>query len=594
MNSSKIPSDDIRKTVQHNKKKKSNKLPIIIIMSIIIVAGIIYLTNILKNKKITLEEITEYNYFLISDEDKIGVIDKTGKVIIEPEYDYIQIPNPSKDVFVCLYDYNSSTKEYNSKVLNEEGKNILTKYSGIQAIANNNTSINNLYQTAILMYKENGKYGTISLDGQKITDAIYDSIETLEYKDGILKVSKDGLYGLIDLNGEEIVEPNYNSIVADGYYNENYDKAGYIVNIKTDTGYRYGYINYKGKQVLDTIYTNIKRITEIKNGEDFYLITYKNGQVGLIKNGQTVIENQYEKLEYDLANNIVMLQKNGSQGVYDLAGNMILPIQYDQITFMGSYINATKDGNLLVFDNGGTKMADDSYKSLNAINDGEYYITIDRNNNYGLLGNNKQVLINNEYSYMEYAFGKYFIVSKNGKSGVIDSDNNIMIEISQDVVQKIIGTNIIQTINSSTNTINLYNKELQQIFSQIDARIYIETNYIEVISKDNVSYFDYDGNNKNATEIFVNNKIFSAEKDGKWGYVDKEGNVIVDYIYDMTLNINKYGFGAIKLNDMWGVVSETGEIIKEPTYKLTDVKPQFIGEYYKINDSYGVDYYSNK
>ena len=594
MNSSKVFNDDIRKTVQHNKKKKSNKLPIIIILLIIIIAGIIIAVNALKDRNIELQEVTEYNYFIITNDGQMGVIDKSGNVIIEPQYQNMQIPNPSEDVFICLYDYNSQTKEYNSKVVNKDGKDILTKYSGVQAIANNNTSINNLYQTGILMYKENGKYGTISLDGKKITKPIYDSIETLEYKDGILKVSKDGLYGLIDLNGNEIVEAKYNSIVADGYYNQNYDKAGYIVNIKTDTGYRYGYINYRGKQVLDTIYTNIKRITENKSEEDFYLITYKNGQVGLIKNGQTIIDNQYEKLEYDSTNNIIMIQKNGDQGVYDLSGNMILPIQYDEITFMGSYINAMQDGNLLVFDNVGTKLADDSYKSLNSINDGEYYITIDKNNNYGLLGNNKQVLINNEYSYMEYAFGEYFIVSKNGKSGVVDENNNIIIEISQDVAQKINGTNIIQTINSSTKTTNLYNSELQPILLETDARIYIEKDYIEVISQNNVSYFDYNGNTKDATEIFVNNTIFASNKNGKWGYVDKEGNVVVDYIYDMALNIDKYGFGAIKLNNKWGVISADGNIIKEPTYTLTDVKPQFIGEYYRINDSYGVDYYSNK
>ncbi len=52
------------------------------------------------------------------------------------------------------------------------------------------------------------------------------------------------------------------------------------------------------------------------------------------------------------------------QGVYDLDGSMILPIQYENITFAGSYLNAEKDGKLLVFDVAGTLQSDDSYKSV--------------------------------------------------------------------------------------------------------------------------------------------------------------------------------------------------------------------------------------
>lgn len=140
--------------------------------------------------KITAKEVTNFNYFITTIDGKSGVIDKKGNVVINNEYDYVQIPNPEKPVFICLYDYNTETMEYSSKVLNENKKEILSKYEKVQAIPNNNTSISNPYQTEILQYKSNGKYGLITLSGSKITDAIYDSIETLEYKDGILKVKK--------------------------------------------------------------------------------------------------------------------------------------------------------------------------------------------------------------------------------------------------------------------------------------------------------------------------------------------------------------------------------------------------------------------
>ena len=592
--------DDLRKSVK-NSKKKGNKRNFkkIIKMLLLIVALImvtIVINNLIRNKKITQEEVTEYNYFITSIDGKSGVIDKTGKTIVEPQYDYVQIPNPSKPIFVCLYDYSADSKEYTSKVLNGNNKEILTNYKNVQAIPNNNTSINNSYQTQILRYKENDKYGVVSINGKKITPAIYESIETLEYKDGILKVEKDGKYGLIDLNGEEIVKTEYNSIETDGYYYENskYEKAGYIVNIRTDEGYRYGYINYKGRQTLDTMYTNIKRITEIKDDNVVYLITYNNGKAGILKNGQTLIENKYESIEFDGTNNILMLQQNAKQGVYDLEGNMILPIQYENITFAGKYINVYKDGKLLVFDVTGTLQSEDSYKSLITVANGKYIITMNRDNKYGVIDSNKTNILENKYSYIEYAFDNYFIVSLDEKTGIVDGNNNIIIPIEKDIVQNIRGTNTIQVINSSDNTSELYNKKMEKVSTQTDARIYIKDNYIEIASANNIEYFDFDGNKQEAKNIFTENKIFAQQKDGKWGYVDKNGNTVVEFKYEMTTDINKYGFGAFKLDGKWGVIDQNGNVIKEATYDLDQYNPQFIGQYYEVSNVYQILYYSNE
>ena len=592
--------DDLRKSVK-NSKKKGNKRNFkkIIKMLLLIVALImvtIVINNLIRNKKITQEEVTEYNYFITSIDGKSGVIDKTGKTIVEPQYDYVQIPNPSKPIFVCLYDYSADSKEYTSKVLNGNNKEILNNYKNVQAIPNNNTSINNSYQTQILRYKENDKYGVVSINGKKITPAIYESIETLEYKDGILKVEKDGKYGLIDLNGEEIVKTEYNSIETDGYYYENskYEKAGYIVNIRTDEGYRYGYINYKGRQTLDTMYTNIKRITEIKDDNVVYLITYNNGKAGILKNGQTLIENKYESIEFDGTNNILMLQQNAKQGVYDLEGNMILPIQYENITFAGKYINAYKDGKLLVFDVTGTLQSEDSYKSLITVANGKYSITMNRDNKYGVIDSNKTNILENKYSYIEYAFDNYFIVSLDEKTGIVDGNNNIIIPIEKDIVQNIRGTNTIQVINSSDNTSELYNKKMEKVSTQTDARIYIKDNYIEIASANNIEYFDFDGNKQEAKNIFTENKIFAQQKDGKWGYVDKNGNTVVEFKYEMATDINKYGFGAFKLDGKWGVIDQNGNVIKEATYDLQQYNPQFIGQYYEVSNVYQILYYSNE
>lgn len=594
-------ADDIRKTVKEgSKRRKTNKKILIkkMIIWILVIAVIVGIIVAVKNRKIKIREteISEYNYFIISENGKTGVIDKTGKVVIKPEYDYIQIPNPEKAIFVCLYDYDTSVKSYNSKVLNEKGEEIYSKYSNITAIPSNNTSIGWSYQTAILKFKDGEKYGIITIGGKQVTKAIYDSIETLDYKDGILKITQNEKYGLIKLNGEVVIKPEYDTISTDGYYNDQtnkYENAGYIVSKKTDEGISYGYISYNGKTVLDCKYNSIKRITNIKNDSIAYLITVENGKTGLYKSGQSIIKNEYDSIEYDNTNQILSIEQNGKYGVYDLYGNMILPIQYDNLTFAGTIITATKDGKELVFDANGNIKKDFNYTSIMPTKSNDYYITINNQGKYGVVDSSNTTLIDNKYSYIEYVFDKYFIFTDENKSGLIDYTGRKVLENKYSVVQNVNGTNIIQATDSETGISEIYNKNIEKVAQTKNAHIYLKDGYIKILSDDTMMYVDYDGNVKKPQDLFPSNSIFAQKQNGKWGYVDISGNVVVDYIYDMAMDVNEYGFAAIKKDGKWGVINGNKQVIKGPVYTITDANPTFIGEYYKKSADYELDCYSN-
>lgn len=181
--------------------------------------------------------------FLLQQDSKYGVIDKDGNVVVKPEYESVTIPNPTKDVFICSDDNDSS------KVLNNKGEQILSNYSNVQAITI--PAITSLvpYEKTTLIYEENQLYGIMDFDGNKITDAEYEKIENIDYKEGYLRVKKSGLYGVINIKGTKIIKEEYDNITSDGYYDEKtkYANAGFIIRTKTDEGYRYGYATTKGK-----------------------------------------------------------------------------------------------------------------------------------------------------------------------------------------------------------------------------------------------------------------------------------------------------------------------------------------------------------
>ena len=79
------------------------------------------------------EQEIDRNYFLVY-ENKYGVINKEGELVVEPQYDMIQIPNPEEPVFICLKNYNGETGEYKTKILNDTGDELFTNFYRVEAI----------------------------------------------------------------------------------------------------------------------------------------------------------------------------------------------------------------------------------------------------------------------------------------------------------------------------------------------------------------------------------------------------------------------------------------------------------------------------
>ena len=81
---------------------KNRKILLILIICVVLVGITILIVNavINANKDYTLEKIIDRNYFTLYKNGKVGIINTSGEIIINPEYNNIQITNPTKDVFI--------------------------------------------------------------------------------------------------------------------------------------------------------------------------------------------------------------------------------------------------------------------------------------------------------------------------------------------------------------------------------------------------------------------------------------------------------------------------------------------------------------
>ena len=571
---------------------------LVIALIVVIIVGAIFGRAIYKkinNTEYELEKIEKYSYFRLYQNEKYGVIDDKGNILIESSYDVVNIPNPTKAVFICYYEYNEETGEYKTKVLNDKGEQILSEYEQVLPLMCEESTSNIPFEKSVLKYKENGKYGIIDFEGKKITKPIYESIESLEYREGTLLVEQNGKFGLININGKEIIETEYDQIESDAYYTtkNDYMEAGFIVKNKTDEGYRYGYINKEGKEILEPEYNEINRITEIKDDENIYLLVSKNAKYGILKNNKEIVPIEYEEIEFNKANNLLIVQKNTKQGVLSLDGTEILPTDFDYILCTANKITAKKGETIEVYNAKGERQESIYENSIETANE-NYIITIDAEDKFGIVNKDGQTLIKNKYEYIEYAFGNYFIVTENGKVGVIDINKGEVIEFKYDIIQKVKNKDILQAIISNTNTIEIYNNKMEKQVSIKNAILYTYDDYIKLISDSDMKYLDDYGNIISNKDILQNNKLFAYNKNGKWGFVDRGENIVVEAIYDIVTEFNQYGFAGVKKDNKWGVVNEEGQVIVEPSYKIEFNEPEFIGKYCRLNFGYGFEYYTDE
>lgn len=388
-------------------------------------------------KKVTTKNISvQTTYFTVYTENKWGVIDNEGKYIIKPEYDeMIIIPDKNKDVFICTYNVNYADGTYSTKILNSKGEEILKEYNKVEAIENN-TQNKIWYETGILKYESNGKYGIIDFDGKLVLSPEYDDIYSLQGIEKSIIVEKDSKKGLINSIGEIIIEPNYNEITSltDDYSN------GYIVKSESE---KYGVINPDKKAILDTKFDSIDHVY----GSNMYVVT-ENGIHKIITSTEdTVLDTGFDEVA-SIDGEYVVVKKNGNYGVIDKSGQDIVSAEYESLNycFDNNYI-AKKDGKFGVVGIDNSVRVDFRYLTMSCVKKGNFLIAdneqysteiIDKNFNVALsdvivseINESKgylRVRINNTYKCYNFSLEEkkaqeilptrsLFLYKENGKYG---------------------------------------------------------------------------------------------------------------------------------------------------------------------------------
>lgn len=115
--------------------------------------------------------------------------------------------------------------------------------------------------------------------------------------------------------------------------------------------------------------------------------------------------------------------------------------------------------------------------------------------------------------------------------------------------------------------------------------------YIRVHNDSEYKYYNFRFEEQASKNVLGTNTLFLSKQNGKYGFIDKDGNVVVDYIYDDATEQNASGYAAVKKDGLWGSIDSKGKVASNTQYNLdNNTKIDFIGAWHICEDK-NANYY---
>lgn len=177
-------------------------------------------------------------------------------------------------------------------------------------------------------------------------------------------------------------------------------------------------------------------------------------------------------------------------------------------------------------------------------------------------------------------------VQKEGKFGIISIDGNEILPCEYDSIETLKGVQncIIIKKDSKVGLINSEGKVVLEVQYDKIETVAGENKYVATNASRETEEFSYTNQAKNNRDT-SNNTLFVYNENGKYGYKNKDGKVVVEAKYDDAKEQNEYGFAAVKKDGKWGSIDQYGKVACDTKYNLDNNQEiNFIGKWHLTVD----------
>ena len=436
----------------------------------------------------------------------------------------------------------------------------------------------------------NGNWGVINSSGETIIEPAYSEMIVIPNKSkAVFVCTYDVNY--VDGTYKTKVVNDKNEEIFTGYQNiftiQNYDENNNLVlnenALKVQKEGKYGLINFNGTEILPCEYDSITALKGIDNS----LLIKKDGKIGLANsNGTVVVPAEFAEVRAitnNYENGYIVKNPDGKFGVISSDGKMSLECIYEDIkniTDNNMYVAKLEGKWKVISSTDGNVYLEE--KVADAVGINNQNVIVKTNGKYGVLNIITELLIPTEYESLEFAFDDKYIAKKDGKYGVINTNNELLVEFKYIDIEYNKTTDYLKA-KKADNTYDYLTRDLAVKISAGEETIL--NGYISLNVQGEAKYYNFKLEEKTNKDVFQDNTLYVSRKNGKYGFVNKEGKIIVDYIYDNALEQNEYGFSAIQKDGKWGAIDQYGNIVVQPTYVLQNYEfINFIGKWHVCQD----------
>lgn len=434
----------------------------------------------------------------------------------------------------------------------------------------------------------NSKWGVINSKGEQLSDISYDEMIVVPNSEkAVFIVTYDVDYSNDTYKTKAINEKNEQLF-------SNYENVNGIVNYSSidDIWYnedvllyqkdeKYGLIDFSGNEVLPAEYDEISSLQGILKN----VIVKKDGRVGIFNtlSKTMTIEPQYTEIRAfgkTYNDGYIVKDANGKCGLLSSDGNKVLDNIYDDILKVSGYDKyVVKNGvktQLISKDN--TVLLETGFDEIVAINADN--LVIKNAGRYGVITTTGEVVIDAAFDFINYCFADYYIVATGGQYGVINSMKENVIDSKYENIQY--RSDIAAFVcDNADYTTDIYTRDFKHVLTGTISKVDADNGYICVRVEDNYKYYNLQYQEISNKDALNNNTLFLVKENGKFGYVNKENQKIVDCIYDDAKEQNEFGFCAVKKDGKWGVLQANGAVLLEPSVQLdNNLQIDFIGTWH--------------
>jgi hypothetical protein len=367
-------------------------------------------------------ELGKENYIAFKDDGKYGFMLPTGEVIIEAKYDSVE---PFR------YGYALVVKEGRVGFIDTIGNEFSNWYTGslFGAMGNLQFTSDGITKVHVgdSVFRFINHEETILFDIENTHPLIQENDmhirASFHFSDGRLPAYT---YNVNNPNVDKCVFLDKNGDIAlDGGYSDCTSFSNGLAAVRIQTGSvedgsfkdRYVFINPQGDIVLDTDFNQVYHMFD-----GIQPVLFKNGYA-IGRTALRMIGTEYDLPKYQ---------------VIDEQGNLVIEFEEDQPVDIsdGHILTSNENGYCAIYDLSGNMVMDYLYKGCvdqlyaTSISDGLVVLKNDENL-YGAVDvSTGNVAIDFEYDFMTTFIDGYAVVRKDGLYGIVDTSNNIIVDIA--------------------------------------------------------------------------------------------------------------------------------------------------------------------